>query len=32
MFLMAFIACTKVEAKRIIKEENSNSLIYCLMT
>tara|TARA_Y100001970_G_scaffold239065_1_gene300709 strand:+ start:3908 stop:5131 length:1224 start_codon:yes stop_codon:yes gene_type:complete len=26
MFLMAFIACTKVEAKRIIKEENSNSL------
>jgi len=26
MFLMAFIACTKVEAERIIKEENSNSL------
>jgi len=26
MFLMAFIACTKIEAKRIIKEENSNSL------
>ena len=26
MFLMAYIACTKVEAKRIIKEENSNSL------
>ena len=26
MFLMAFIACTKVEAKRIIQEENSNSL------
>ena len=26
IFLMAFIACTKVEAERIIKEENSNSL------